>query len=90
VNRHFMQINDAPAQRHPGLSAAEEGRAHRLFPGEGELPVGELLQYLAPDAVLSVEAPSAIRTATLDVHARAAVAFRATSDFLQRSGHAYA
>jgi len=89
VERHFMQINDAPAQRHPGLSAAEEGRAHRLFPGEGELPVGELLPYLAPDAVLSVEAPSAIRTATLDVPARAAAAFRATADFLQRSGHAF-
>jgi sugar phosphate isomerase/epimerase len=87
VDRHFMQINDALAQRHPGLSAAEEGRAHRLFPGEGELPVAQLLPHLAPDALLSVEAPSAIRSATLDAHARAALAFRATTNFLQRSGH---
>ena len=87
IDRHFMQVNDAPAQRHPGLSAAEEGRAHRLYPGEGGLPVAQLLAHLAPDALLSVEAPSAIRTATLDAHARAALAFRTTTQFLQRSGH---
>ncbi|MDQ0606525.1 sugar phosphate isomerase/epimerase [Variovorax sp. W1I1] len=87
VDRHFIQINDALAQRHPGLSAAEEGRAHRLCPGEGQLPVAQLLAHLAQDALLSVEAPSAIRTATLDPHARAALAFRTTTNFLQRSGH---
>jgi sugar phosphate isomerase/epimerase len=90
VNRHYMQINDAPAQRHPGLSASEEGRAHRLFPGEGELRVNELLRSLAPGATLSVEAPSLIRSATLDVHARAAAAYCATTDFLRRSGHEFA
>jgi len=87
IDRHFMQINDAPAQRHPGLSAGEEGRAYRLFPGEGELPVHQLLPQLAADAILSVEAPSAIRMATLDVHARAAAACRATRSFLQGHGH---
>ncbi|SEJ59852.1 MULTISPECIES: sugar phosphate isomerase/epimerase [unclassified Variovorax] len=90
IDRHFMQVNDALAQRHPGLSPAEEGRAHRLFPGEGELPVHRLLAQLAPDALLSVEAPSAIRMATLDPLARAAAAFRATSEFLQRNGHTHA
>ncbi len=87
VNRRFMQIDDAPAQRHPGLSPAEEGRAHRLLPGEGGLPVGALLDHLEPGALLSVEAPSAIRSATLDPRARAALAFRTTSDFVQRHGH---
>ncbi|MEZ2296918.1 sugar phosphate isomerase/epimerase family protein [Variovorax sp. RCC_210] len=89
IDRHFMQLNDAPAQRHPGLSAAEEGRAHRLFAGEGELPVAQLLQHLAPGARLSVEAPSAIRSATLTPHARAALAFQTTLRFLQRHGHAH-
>lgn len=89
IDRHFMQLNDAPAQRHPGLSAAEEGRAHRLFAGEGELPVAQLLAHLAPGARLSVEAPSAIRSATLTPHARAALAFQTTLRFLQRHGHAH-
>lgn len=89
IDRHFMQLNDAPAQRHPGLSPAEEGRAHRLFAGEGELPVAQLLAHLAPGARLSVEAPSAIRSATLTPHARAALAFQTTLRFLQRHGHAH-
>jgi len=87
IDRGFMQINDAPAQRHPGLSPAEEGRAHRLFPGEGALPLHRLLPYLSPGAILSVEAPSAIRTATLDVRARAVAAWQATHHFLLGNGH---
>jgi sugar phosphate isomerase/epimerase len=89
IDRHFMQINDAPARRHPGLSAGEEGRAHRLFPGEGELAVHRLLPQLAPDAILSVESPSAVRMAMLDIHARAAAAYRATHHFLQGHGHSH-
>lgn len=87
IDHHFMQINDAPARRHPGLSASEEGRAHRLFAGEGALPVHRLLPYLGDDAVLSVESPSAIRTATLDIHSRAAAAWRSAHHFLQGHGH---
>lgn len=87
VARDFAQLNDAPARRHPGLSAAEEGRAHRLLPGEGELALAQLLQQLNDGATLSVEAPSAIRTATLAVPARAALAWRTTHDFLERCGH---
>ncbi|WP_208509255.1 TIM barrel protein [Variovorax paradoxus] len=90
IDHGFMQINDAPAQRHPGLSPAEEGRAHRLFPGEGALPLAALLAPLAGDALLSVEAPSAIRMATMDPQARAAAAYRATTSFLQRNGFAHA
>lgn len=89
IDRDFLQINDACGQRHPGLSAGEEGRAHRLFPGEGELPVHQLLPSLSPGAILSIEAPSAIRMATLDVRARAAAAWRATHDFLQGHGHGH-
>ena len=87
IDHAFMQINDAPAQRHPGLSPAEEGRAHRLFPGEGALPVHRLLPYLSPGAILSVEAPSAIRMATLDVRARAVAAWQATHHFLLGNDH---
>jgi sugar phosphate isomerase/epimerase len=85
--RDFAQINDGPARRHPGLAASEEGRAHRLLPGEGELPLAPLLESLDDGALLSVESPSAIRTALLDPRARAALAWRTTHDFLERSGH---
>jgi len=87
IDHGFMQINDAPAHRHPGLSASEEGRAHRLFPGEGALPLHCLLAYLSPGAILSVEAPSAIRMATLDARSRAAAAWQATHHFLLGNGH---
>jgi len=89
IDHGFMQINDAPAHRHPGLSASEEGRAHRLFPGEGALPLHRLLPYLSPDAILSVEAPSAIRMATLDPHSRAAAAWQATHHFLLGNAHGH-
>lgn len=89
IERDFMQINDAPARRHRGLSAGEEGRAHRLFPGEGELPVHRLLPHLSAGAILSVEAPSAVRMAMLGPHARAAAAYRATHHFLQGHGHGH-
>jgi len=89
IERDFMQINDAPGRRHPGLSAGEEGRAHRLFPGEGELPVHRLLPHLSAGAILSVEAPSAIRMAMLGTHERAAAAYRATHHFLQGHGHGH-
>jgi sugar phosphate isomerase/epimerase len=85
--RDFAQINDGPPRRHPGLAASEEGRAHRLLPGEGDLPLAPLLEALDDGALLSVEAPSAIRTAQLPPRDRAALAWRTTHDFLQRSGH---
>lgn len=88
VTRRFLQLNDAPAQRHLGLSPAEEGRAHRLLPGEGALPLAGLLRRLDADAVLAVEAPSAIRNRTWSAAQRAAAAHAATAAYLNRSGHA--
>lgn len=82
-----VQINDAPTSRHPSLSAAEEGRAHRLFPGEGDLPLADLLKQIDPNAVLSVEAPSAIRSGTMTPSARAQLAYTTTKEFLNRNGY---
>jgi len=75
--RDFAQVNDAPAMRHPGLSPGEEARAHRLLPGEGELPLAGIVAALAPDALLSVESPSAVRQRHLSLDERAALAWRA-------------
>jgi len=87
--RDYLQINDAPLQRHPGLSAGEEGRAYRLLPGEGALRLDALLQQAEPSAVLSVEAPNAIRAATLSLADRARLAYARTADFLKGVGYAF-
>jgi sugar phosphate isomerase/epimerase len=52
------QLCDAPARR-PESEAAiiAEARSGRLPPGEGELPLRELLSALPDDVVLSVEVP---------------------------------
>ena len=53
----YLQLCDAPA-RPPGEDAVTEARTMRLLPGEGELPLGEVLGVLPKDLPVAVEAPS--------------------------------
>ncbi len=53
---HYAQICDAPVATHSDGVAAE-ARDHRLLPGDGQLPLRELLRALPRDVVLVVEAP---------------------------------
>lgn len=80
--RGFAQLNDAPRGRHPGTSPSEEGRAYRLLPGEGGLPLADYVRQLDADAVLSVEAPHAVRAAHLATADIARLAWRQTHTFL--------
>ncbi|MGH3209065.1 MAG: sugar phosphate isomerase/epimerase family protein [Trebonia sp.] len=75
----YLQLCDAPLRPPNGLrvpatlprgqrgrqgdDAVAEARAGRLLPGEGELPLRELLDVLPGDLLLSVEAPSAAAVA---------------------------
>ncbi|MGX1787905.1 sugar phosphate isomerase/epimerase family protein [Bosea sp. NPDC055332] len=61
-----------------------EAREGRLPPGEGTLPLAELLAALPADATLSVEMPSRDR----DAKARIATAYAATQRLLDRCGRA--
>jgi sugar phosphate isomerase/epimerase len=60
----YVQLCDAasaePAGRDPaGLRrAVEEAVSHRLPPGEGVLPLSEVLRRIAPDAPISLEVPN--------------------------------
>lgn len=56
----YAQICDAPLQAPPGDSSAlvEEARHRRLLPGQGGLPLAELLSSLPPGIPLSVEVQS--------------------------------
>jgi sugar phosphate isomerase/epimerase len=76
-----VQICDAVADM-PASDAAiiAEAREGRLPPGEGALPLGELLEALPADASLSVEMP----LPALAVRARLATAFNATRRLLER------
>jgi sugar phosphate isomerase/epimerase len=82
VARDFMQINDAWVARIP-VSLAEEGRAHRLLPGEGDLPVHTLVARLDAGATLAVESPCALRRDTLTPLQRAELAMRTTRRWAQ-------
>lgn len=52
----YAQLNDTTLQ--PRLdNYMEEAMFERMVPGEGELPLGDLLAVLAPDIVLEIEVP---------------------------------
>jgi sugar phosphate isomerase/epimerase len=56
----YLQLCDAPAAPPPGADAIAEARTGRLLPGEGELPLGDLLGAV-PDGL-----PAAAETPSLD------------------------
>ncbi len=82
IARDFAQFSDAAARPHPALSPGEEARGHRLLPGEGELPLVEIARNaLTPGAMISVEAPSAVRRHHLSLDQRASLAWRAAQSW---------
>lgn len=58
----YIQLCDGPA-RVPPEGYAWEAATERSLPGEGELPLPALVEAVAPDVLLAVEAPSQRRRA---------------------------
>lgn len=54
-----VQLCDGPAT--PPTDLAQEARYERLYPGEGDFPLGDLMAALPSDLPVSVEAPSRSR-----------------------------
>jgi sugar phosphate isomerase/epimerase len=81
------QLCDAPAQASDAPGDLErEATGGRLDPGEGELPLVDLLAALPPEVLLAVEAPNAARRAAGETaQQRAAAAWRATQNLLARA-----
>jgi sugar phosphate isomerase/epimerase len=76
------QLCDAPAAQPTSTEAIiEEARSKRLPPGEGDLPLDELLSVLPDDVVLSVEVPM---NTDAPAEARARQIFEATQTLFQR------
>lgn len=82
----YMQLCDGVAQAPDSIEARRrEARTDRRLPGQGELPVADLLRQLPRDIVLSVEAPtSALRSLPYTEQGR--IVGAATRAFLERSG----
>jgi sugar phosphate isomerase/epimerase len=56
----YLQLCDAPAQSPPLEGLAHEARNERRMPGDGELPLDQLLDALPDDVPISVEVPRSI------------------------------
>jgi sugar phosphate isomerase/epimerase len=73
----YIQINDGPAQMAPGAMLAEAS-GERLYPGEGEFPLAEIMRLLPTDVPWGIEAPSLRRArAGLSAEAQAREAMAA-------------
>lgn len=84
----YIQICDAPAAPLPDDQGGVriEARAHRLLPGEGDLPLKELIALYPPGLALSVEAPVKSLRALHSPLEIAAMAYRATRKLLEIAG----
>lgn len=78
----YAQICDAPAALPPASQIPLEARSHRLYPGEGSLPLLDLLDALPPGIPLSLEAPAS-HCAHLSTVQRAHAVARCTRILLQ-------
>jgi sugar phosphate isomerase/epimerase len=53
----YVQICDAPLSKPAGWTYLEEALHERKIPGEGELPLVQILKHLPPDVIVSMEIP---------------------------------
>jgi sugar phosphate isomerase/epimerase len=63
----------------------EEARLHRLLPGEGELPLADLIRAMPASAAIAIEAPAQALAAEIGDRELAARALRATRALVQRA-----
>lgn len=71
----YVQVCDAPASGPTDVDGLREEAVHaRLLPGDGDIPLAELVSTLPPAVPLAVEAPTrALNACPPDVRARAAM-----------------
>lgn len=79
-----VQLCDAPRADPTDAHVVDEARQARLFPGEGELPLCELLGALPGDVCLSVEVPTGSSHPGMSPAERAARAYAAARQSLLR------
>ena len=77
----YLQLCDAPAGLPEGMALRVESLSARFYPGDGGLPLIDLMAALPPDVVVDVETPVAADRG-LSPAARAARAMATTKRFL--------
>ena len=77
----FVQLSDAPLTAPPAQELRAEARGRRLYPGEGKLPLFELMDALPADITIDVETPTE-RAAHLPAIEQAQLAAVSTRRFL--------
>lgn len=80
---YFLQLCDAQRERPNGVELATEARTRRLAPGDGSLPLHDLLDAAPPDLDLECEFPTA-QNLGLAPRERARAIRAAASAFLER------
>jgi len=80
----MCQLCDAPLAAPPAHELATEARERRLLPGEGELPLPELLRALPPGTPLAAEVPLAGRFPDRSAAERAQYLYEATATLVER------
>ena len=78
----YVQLCDAPRVRPATLERREESLRHRLYPGDGDLPLFDLMDALPPDVTIDLETPCAA-DARLPFDERARRAGNAARRFLE-------
>ena len=53
----YLQLCDVPMPALPGIAHHEEARYERRIPGDGDLPLAELLRAVPSDLVIALEVP---------------------------------
>lgn len=81
----YLQLCDAPALPPANDDYVFEARNNRLYPGEGGLPLADMLRALPADTPISLEVPHHA-LANASVTTRATSAARATRHFLAATG----
>lgn len=59
---HAVQLCDAPRRMPPENEIISEGRERRRIPGQGELPLRDVLEMVSPNVSLSAEVPNLAET----------------------------
>jgi sugar phosphate isomerase/epimerase len=83
-----LQLCDAPAAPPRDGDFAGEARGGRLLPGDGDLPLGELVALMPPGTLLAAEVPLAPRYRASDPLARARAIFSSTRALLEAGSRA--
>lgn len=78
----YLQLCDAPAALPPGMTLRQESLGARLYPGQGGLPLMELMDSLPTGIVVDIETPVAADRGRAPAE-RAALALSATQHFLK-------